>query len=226
MSAWLAERLTASRFTGFLCDKIQYGRWVPEPVIIAKGCAGGLTLDFSQAIFVHPVITIKASACAGGVTLIVPQNVHVEQTGHAVLGAFGGGGGVFYRENVVLETASTSGITIRIEGRAFMGAVNTAVNRNSAPAQLVTWEEANRIIREVPEQPSTTREDMRQQIIDDALSRRLASARPEAAAALQHAMMNPTLLQRQEVVEGVPVPCKASCGYKPLPGDSEGLKIC
>merc|ERR1712187_763156 len=110
------------------------------------------------------------------------------------------------------ETVSNSGITIKIEGRAFMGAVNAAVNRNAAPAQLVTLEEAARIIREVPEQPSTTREDMRQQIIDDALSRRLASAPPEAAAALQHAMMNqgqnPTLLQCQQVVEGVPVPCK------------------
>lgn len=215
-------RFTASRFTGFLREEIQCGRWVPEPVIIAKGVAGGLTLDFSQAIFVHRVITIKVTAYAGAVTLIVPPNVHVEQKGHAVLGAFGGGGGVFSRSNGALpETVSNSGITIKIEGRAFMGAVNAAVNRNAAPAQLVTLEEAARIIREVPEQPSTTREDMRQQIIDDALSRRLASAPPEAAAALQHAMMNqgqnPTLLQcRQEVVEGVPVPCKESCDHKPL----------
>eukprot|EP00931_Biecheleriopsis_adriatica_P067745 TRINITY_DN4180_c0_g1_i1.p1 TRINITY_DN4180_c0_g1~~TRINITY_DN4180_c0_g1_i1.p1 ORF type:complete len:239 (-),score=46.05 TRINITY_DN4180_c0_g1_i1:259-909(-) len=215
------SRFTASRFTGFLREKIQYGRWVPEPVIIAKGVAGGLTLDFSQAIFVHPVITIKVTAYAGGVTLIVPPNVHVEQKGHAVLGAFGGGGGVFFRRNCALsETVSNSGITIKIEGRAFMGAVNAAVNRNAAPAQLVTLEEAARIIREVPEQPSTTREDMRQQIIDDALSRRLASAPPEASAALQHAMMNqgqnPTLLQSRKVVEGVPVPCKESCDQQPL----------
>jgi len=221
------SRFTASRFTGFLREKIQYGRWVPEPVIIAKGVAGGLTLDFSQAIFVHPVITIKVTAYAGGVTLIVPPNVHVEQKGHAVLGAFGGGGGVFYKSNgfgggggvfyrgngALPETVSNSGITVKIEGRAFMGAVNAAVNRNAAPAQLVTSEEAARIIREVPEQPSTTRADMRQQIIDDALSQRLASAPPKAAAALHYAMLNqcqnPTLLQRQqEVVEGVPVPCK------------------
>jgi len=208
-----------SNFFGFLSGANQYGRWVPEPVIKAKAIAGGSTLDFSQAIFVHPVITIKVTAYAGGVTLIVPPNVHVEQNGEAILGGFGAGGGVYHRSRSAMPTTvSNSGITIKIEGTAVMGAVSAAVNRNAAPAQLVTLEEAARIIREVPEQPSTTREDMRQQIIGDALSRRLASAPPAAAAALQRAMMpqgqNPTLLQnRQQVVEGVPVPsapCKES----------------
>merc|ERR1712070_202382 len=88
---------------------------------------------------------------------------------------------------------------IKIEGTAVMGAVSAAVNRNAAPAQLVTLEEAARITQEVPEQASTTREDMHQQIIGDALSRRLASAPPVAAARITQEVPQQASITREDM---------------------------
>jgi len=209
-----------SSFFGFLHGANQYGRWVPQPEIKAKALAGGSTLDFSQALFTHPVITVHACAFWGGVTVIVPPNVNVEQNGKAILGGFGAGGGVYHSSHGSMPTtASNSDITIKIIGTAVMGAVGAIVNRNAEPAQLISWEEASTIIQLVPAPASTSREDVRQQIIGDALTRRISSAPPVAAAALQHSMLqqgvHPTLLQSRQrlqvgVVQGVPLeaPCK------------------
>ena len=155
-----------SSFFGFLQGANQYGRWVPEPEIKAKALAGGSTLDFSQALFTHPVITVHACAFWGGVTIIVPPNVNVEQNGKAILGGFGDGGGVYHSSHGSMPTtASRSNITIKIIGTAVMGAVSAMVNRNAPPAQLVSGEEASRIIQQVQAPTSTTREDMKQQIL-------------------------------------------------------------
>jgi len=222
--------MSNSSFFGFLCGADQYGRWVPEPVLKAKAIVGGSTLDFSQALFVHPVITIRAHAFWGGVTLIVPPNVCVEQNGTAVLGGFGGGGGVYSRQRTgaMPTAASNSGIIIKIEGTAVMGAVTVAVNRSASPARLMSWEKVSRMIEEVPAPDSTTREDMRQQVICDALSQRLAFAPPAAAAVIQHAMsqqgVNPTLLQnRQQVAHGVVE--GASCGQQVAHGVVDGIPV-
>mmetsp|Transcript_97016 Transcript_97016/g.172678 ORF Transcript_97016/g.172678 Transcript_97016/m.172678 type:complete len:257 (-) Transcript_97016:179-949(-) len=214
--------MSNSSFFGFLRGADQYGRWVPQQVVSAKAIAGGSTLDFSQALFVYPVITVHAHAFWGGVTLVVPPNVRVEQDGRALLGGFGAGGGVYHRGHGAMPTtASNSEITIKIEGTAVMGAVTAAVNRKASPAQLLSWQEAIRIIQEDPAPASTTREDMKQQIIGEALSKlsaredmrqqiiisatlsqRLASAPPAAAAAIQHVLLqqgaNATFLQNPQ----------------------------
>jgi len=222
--------MSSSSFFGFLRGADQYGRWVPEPVLKAKAVVGGSTLDFSQALFVHPVITIHAHAFWGGVTLIVPPNVCVEQNGTAIFGGFGGGGGIYARQRTgaMPSTAPNSGIIIKIEGTAVMGAVTAAVNRSACPAELMTWEEAARTIREVPVPASTTREDMLQQFIGDALSQRLASAPPAAAAVLHHAMsqqgVNLTVPQNhQEVVRGVVE--GVSCRQQAAHGFVEGMPV-
>merc|ERR1712014_243348 len=166
----------------------------------------------------------------GGVTLIVPPNVCVEQNGTAILGGFGGGGGVYARQRTgaMPSTASNSGIIIKIEGTAVMGAVTAAVNRSASPAELMTWEEAARIIQEVPAPASTTQEDMRRQFIGDALSQRLASAPPAAAAVIHHAMLqqgvNLTLPQNhQEAARGVVD--GASCRQQVAHGVVEGIPV-
>eukprot|EP00440_Ansanella_granifera_P007899 gb/GFBE01008546.1/.p1 GENE.gb/GFBE01008546.1/~~gb/GFBE01008546.1/.p1 ORF type:complete len:113 (+),score=21.64 gb/GFBE01008546.1/:1-339(+) len=104
-----------SRFVGFLHGANQFGRWIPPAEIKARAVAGGATIDFSQAFFTHPVISIRATAFWGGVTLVVPPNVVVEQNGQAILGGFVGGGGVYHAsQGAMPETASNSGITIRV----------------------------------------------------------------------------------------------------------------
>lgn len=197
-----------SRFVGFLNGANQYGRWIPEARIKARAIAGGATIDFSQALFIEPIMTVHATAFWGGVTLIVPPNVTVEQDGRAILGGFGSCGGVYGRGNSILaESASNSNITIRVVGTALMGAVKALVNRNAPLAQLLTWEQAQEILMQ-PAPPSTTREDMHRQILNDALGRRLAAVPPLAAAVLQQAVTSAQTFNaqvaQQEVTQGVP----------------------
>merc|ERR1712232_1224505 len=107
-----------------------------------------------------------------------------------------------------------------------MGAVTVTVNRSASPARLMSWEKVSRMIEEVPAPDSTTREDMRQQVICDALSQRLAIAPPTAAAIIQHALsqqgVNPTLLQnRQQAAHGVVE--GPSCGQQVAHGVVDGI---
>mmetsp|Transcript_8522 Transcript_8522/g.18163 ORF Transcript_8522/g.18163 Transcript_8522/m.18163 type:complete len:202 (-) Transcript_8522:164-769(-) len=162
--------MSTTKFTGFMSGAGQYGRWVPPAEISAKAIMGGATVDFSQALFTHSVYTVYTKAFWGGVTLIVPPNVAVEQNGHAIMGGFGGSGGLFHSSGgQMAETVSNAGIIVKVEGTAVMGAVSVTVNQMAAPAQLITAEEAARILREVPAQPSTTKEDVRRQAIEKAL---------------------------------------------------------
>ena len=88
-----------------------------------------------------------------------------------------------------------------------MGAVKAVVNRNALPARLVTWEQAQQILLE-PAAPSTTRDDMRQQILNDALASRLSAMPPAAAAVLQAAMVPQTCNAQAAcpgLVQGIPV---------------------
>jgi len=197
-----------SRFVGFLNGVTQYGRWIPEAQIKARAIAGGATIDFSQALFIQPIITVHATAFWGGVTLIVPSNVTVEQDGQAILGGFGSCGGVYGRRSTTLaESASNSDITIRVVGTALMGAVKALVNRNAPPAQLLTWEQAQEMLLQ-PAPPSTTREDMHRQILSDALGQRLAALPPAAAAAVLRATTGAQTFNaqvaQQEFAGGVP----------------------
>mmetsp|Transcript_58754 Transcript_58754/g.110060 ORF Transcript_58754/g.110060 Transcript_58754/m.110060 type:complete len:206 (+) Transcript_58754:45-662(+) len=201
--------MSQTKYIGFLSGANKFGRWIPEPEIKARAVAGGATIDFSQAIFIHPVITVHAAAFWGGVTLIVPPNVTVEQNGRAILGGFGDGGGVYHSSSGSMpETLANSGITIKIRGTAVMGSVSAVVNRKAQAAQLLSDEEARMKLAEAPE-PSTTREDLRQQVLGDLLTARAAAAHPAAAQALQQALVQrlpPQQLQAVPVVQGIPVP--------------------
>lgn len=44
-----------SSFVAFLSGADQYGRWVPSEEVTASAYLGGSTVDFSQALFKHPV---------------------------------------------------------------------------------------------------------------------------------------------------------------------------
>eukprot|EP00439_Symbiodinium_sp_Y106_P036140 s1255_g4.t1 len=159
----LVATMSSAKYVGFLGGANKFGRWIPEQEIKARAVAGGATIDFSQALFVHPVITIRATAFWGGVSLIVPPNVLVQQNGRAILGGFGDGGGVYHSSSgPVAETVSNSGVMIKIVGTAVMGSVSAMVNRKARPAELLTPEEAAAKMQEAAE-PSTTRQDIREQ---------------------------------------------------------------
>mmetsp|Transcript_116145 Transcript_116145/g.375287 ORF Transcript_116145/g.375287 Transcript_116145/m.375287 type:complete len:279 (+) Transcript_116145:64-900(+) len=200
-----------SRFVGFLKGADQYGRWVPEAEITARGVMGAATIDFSQALFTHSVIKIYTKAFWGGVTIIVPPGVSVEQDGRAIMGGFGTSGGLYHSDagGRLPETTTEAAITIKVEGTAIMGAIKAAVNQRAAPAQLISAQEAARILREVPEAPSTTRSDMLQQALGDAAAALHLRGQCAQAAAVEQAMAARGFAQQpppSAVVQGIPVP--------------------
>jgi len=146
-------------FVGFLSGADKYGRWVPDSEITASAYLGGSTVDLSQALFQHPVITISSTAFMGSVTLIVPPGVAVEQDGSAIFGGFGDAGGI-WSSSQSSGMAGRAPITLRVVGTAMMGRVNVVVNPRAPPAQLLSQEEVARILREVPAAPSTTVSDL------------------------------------------------------------------
>ena len=89
----------------------------------------------------------------------MPPNVAVEQDGSAILGGFGEAGGVWSNHNTVGASQSAAPVTLRVVGTALMGRVNAVVNHRAKPAVLLSAEEVERILREVPPEPSTTVQD-------------------------------------------------------------------
>merc|ERR1711972_493337 len=129
------------------------------------------------------------------------------------MGGFGGTGGLVNGNRGQLQgTASNVGITIKVEGTAVMAGISAVVNKKAAPAQLITAEEAARILREVPEPPSTTREDLvRQQL--EALG--LGAAMPSAA--MPSAPIPSTSPSMPAgVVTGIPVEASNMAPEKPM----------
>lgn len=182
--------MSPTRFNGFMSGAQQFGRWVPEKEMYARGVMGGATIDFSHALFRESVITVHARAFWGGVTIIVPPNVVVEQNGRAIMGGFGGSGGLYYStgKRSAVSSVPNSGIIVKLSGTSIMGGVSAIVNKKAEPAQIVTRVEAERILREAPPVPSTGHLDIAQQVLGDVFG---------------------GLASRQEVL-GVPV--NAACG--------------
>ena len=96
----------------------------------------------------------------------------VEQDGTAILGGFGDAGGVW--SSTGRAAAAKAPVTIRIVGTALMGRVNAVVNHTAAPAQLLSPEEVQRVLREVPPEPSTTQRDLLAQALQAEQARRAA----------------------------------------------------
>jgi len=154
-----AEVRAMSSFVGFLSGADKYGRWVPESEVTASAYLGGATVDFSQALFQHPVITIQSTAFMGSVTIIIPPGVVVEQDGAAIFGGFGDNGGI-WSSSQSSGLAGRAPVTLRVVGTAMMGRVNVVVNHRAPAAELHSPEEVARILREVPPSPSTTVSDV------------------------------------------------------------------
>eukprot|EP00913_Durusdinium_trenchii_P017616 g16556.t1 len=86
------------------------------------------------------------------------------------MGGFGNSGGLYHNSSGAMpETLGNTQITIKVLGTAVMGSVSAMVNRRATPARLMTLDEAHTEMGQ-PEAPSTTQEDLRQQILGDVLA--------------------------------------------------------
>jgi hypothetical protein len=64
------------------------GRWTPAPRMLAMTVAGGVLLDFRDALFATSEVEVTILVLLGGATeVLVPPNVRVELTGIPVLGS-------------------------------------------------------------------------------------------------------------------------------------------
>jgi hypothetical protein len=106
-------------------------RWVVPARYTASATFGSVELDLRDAVFASSETVVKAYGLLGTVRVIVPPGVTVRAAGRSVLGPFGRGldagsvaGSVAGRGN---------GVTVRIEGVAFAGAVQVEIRDPQPP---------------------------------------------------------------------------------------------
>ncbi|GGF73081.1 DUF1707 domain-containing protein [Alteromonas lipolytica] len=96
------------------------GRWNVPAEIRVLDFMGGCTIDFSDAVFTTPNVTIKALCIMGGSDIKVPENVNV------VTKAFCFMGGV---SNKAPSIADRQAPTITVEGFVLMGSIDIDLKR-------------------------------------------------------------------------------------------------
>ena len=90
------------------------GDWVVPKDFTAFALMGGGEIDFREARFAEPVVTIHVIAIMGGIEITVPEDVTVRVTGIGIMGGFDHGAS---------GTGASGGPTIVINGLALMGGV-------------------------------------------------------------------------------------------------------
>lgn len=91
------------------------GAWTPPRRLAALTVMGGTELDFREAQFASPEVSVQVVALMGGVEVIVPPGVRVEWAGIALMG------GVTTPER--LRPPAGDGPLVRITGLVCMGGV-------------------------------------------------------------------------------------------------------
>ena len=90
------------------------GDWVVPKDFTAFALMGGGEIDFREARFAEPVVTIHVIAIMGGIEITVPEDVTVRVTGIGIMGGFDHG---------ATGTGAPGEPTIVINGLALMGGV-------------------------------------------------------------------------------------------------------
>lgn len=96
------------------------GHWQVPKEIRVLCVMGGADIDFSDAIFTSPNVTVRALCVMGGVDIKVPENVNV------ITKAFCFMGGV---DNTAPSIADRQAPTITIEGFVMMGGIEVGLKR-------------------------------------------------------------------------------------------------
>ena len=91
------------------------GNWTPPRHLTVLTLMGGAELDFRDATFATPEISVTLCSVMGGVEVIVPPGVRVESNGIAIMGGFG--------TEEPGRPADPAAPIIRINGLVMMGAV-------------------------------------------------------------------------------------------------------
>lgn len=96
------------------------GRWKVPAEIRVLNVMGGSDIDFTDAVFTTPNVTIKTICIMGGTNIKVPENINV------VTKAFCFMGGI---DNNAPSIADRQAPTITVEGFVFMGGIDIDLKR-------------------------------------------------------------------------------------------------
>lgn len=96
------------------------GQWTVPREIRVISILGGSDIDFTDAIFTTPNVTIKVLCLFGGDNIYVPENVNVVSKAFCILGGI---------DNTAPSIASRQAPTLTIEGLVVFGGLDIKIKR-------------------------------------------------------------------------------------------------
>jgi hypothetical protein len=96
------------------------GRWTVPKEIRIFSIFGGSSIDFTDAIFHTPNVTIKILCVFGGEEIYVPENVNIVSKAFCILGGI---------DNSAPSIADRQAPTITLEGLVLFGGVDISIKR-------------------------------------------------------------------------------------------------
>jgi len=96
------------------------GRWTVPKEIRSITLFGGSDIDFSEALFSHPNVTVKVFCLFGGDNIYVPENINVVSKVFCIFGGV---------DNSAPSIADRHAPTLTIEGFVLFGGVDIEIKR-------------------------------------------------------------------------------------------------
>lgn len=96
------------------------GQWTVPREIRILSILGGADIDFTDAIFTTPNVTIKILCLFGGDNIYVPENINVVSKAFCILGGI---------DNTAPSIASRQAPTLTIEGLVLFGGLDIKIKR-------------------------------------------------------------------------------------------------
>lgn len=96
------------------------GQWTVPSEVRILSILGGSDIDFTDAIFTTPNVTVRVFCLLGGNNIYVPENVNVISKAFCILGGI---------ENTAPSIASRQAPTITIEGVVMLGGLDIKIKR-------------------------------------------------------------------------------------------------
>lgn len=114
------ETAEVDNIISILGGNTRSGQWSVPKEIRVLSILGGSDIDFSDAIFTTPNVTIKVCCLLGGDNIYVPENVNVVSKAFCIMGGI---------DNKAPSIASRQAPTITIEGIVLFGGLDIKIKQ-------------------------------------------------------------------------------------------------
>lgn len=115
-----SNNVEADTIVNILGGSTRSGQWTVPKEIRVISILGGSDIDFTDAIFTSPNVTIKVLCLFGGSDIFVPENVNVISKAFCILGGI---------DNTAPSISSRQAPTITIEGLVLFGGLDIKIKR-------------------------------------------------------------------------------------------------